>query len=324
MMSGQRPETARATARFSDQWRMIAIGQTKVTPLSLMMYGFDAWLDIQLGIPLWWDVNNRPPGLPEEKESPSVWQHQAGKLTVEVSSYPGAMLEAMTLAGWNAPVLVVSTMTKEITDVLRFSGQVAMTSHIPKLPPRIVEQQLIDAETGEQLTAKISDSGVASTKRPAVGYAIVQYWAVITTLEVEFGIDNAPWSTEMRERVLKELVLSNRMTDPPSLLLRVVATDPETGKSQSEIVQDRLDAVLGQIIFGVTLAKLTEDDSEDDSEDSQQQGDVYNEVSRSTTPVRVYSSQDSSVWVNLNVANQIVFKKEGSEKTMTLNLEVQT
>ena len=85
-------------------------------------------------------------------------------------------------------------------------------------------------------------------------------------------------------------------------------------------MQDRLDAVLGQIIVGWTLAKLTEDDSED----SQQQGDVYNEVSRSTTPVRVYSSQVSSVWVDFNVANQIVFKKAGSEKTMTLNLEVQT
>lgn len=303
------PIAATASVSTTPVLRLVAVGEPVVQPLIAQWFSIVPQIDRYNGWPLYWDASNRPPDAKSWVTHPAITQQKAGKLVVELSLAPGATLDAQPRQGWDVPVIAKASSTpRTLTEVLRLTGQVATTAHVPARPPRVLEHDVLDAERGTRLVPSISSAGVLWVPRPAVGYVVVEYEASMVTLEAEFGITTAPWTPETRERVLEDLVFTGKAENTPPLMIRVQVRDPETRKTQSEMVQANM-ALLGyQNYFGGS-----EGDQRDAAEDDTAGADelVYTETGRTVQRVRVQSSQDASVWVDVDVASQVVMQREG-------------
>lgn len=302
------PIAATASVSTTPVLRLVAVGEPVVQPLTVQWWGQVPWIDTHSGWPLWWPESERP-AKAKDWMRPAIHQKKAGKLVVELSLAPGATLDAQPRQGWDVPVIAKASSTpRTLTEVLRLTGQVATTAHVPASPPRVLEHDVLDAERGTRLVPSISSAGVLWVPRPAVGYVVVEYEASMVTLEAEFGITTAPWTPETRQRVLQDLVFAGKAEDTPPLMIRVQVRDPETRKTQSEMVQANM-ALLGlQNNFGGA-----EGDQRDAAEEDATGGDelVYTETGRTVQRVRVQSSQDASVWVDVDVASQVVMQRDG-------------
>jgi hypothetical protein len=295
--------------------RLVAVGEPKVEPLVVRWWGMVPWVDKHSGWPLYWAPEDKPANAKDFVQNPAVTQQAPGRLRVDVSLAPGATLDAQPRTGWDVPVKVVASEVKTLTEVLRITGQVATTAHVPHNAPRVVEHDVLDAERGTRLVPSVSGSGVLWLARPAVGYVVVAYEARLLTLEAEFGMTTAPWSPEARERVLGDLVFSGKSEDTPALMLRIEVRDPVTRKTQSEMVQANMVLTGVQNQFGGEVR-----DPQETEEDSAEV--VYTETGRTVQRVRVQSSQDASVWVDVDVASQVVMQRQGSSQRVVFNYTV--
>ena len=314
------PIAATASVSTTPVLRLVAVGEPVVQPLTVQWWGLVPWIDDHNGWPLWW--SDRPANA-KDWVRPAISQKKAGKLVVELSLAPGAQLDAQPRQGWDVPVIAKASSTlRTLTEVLRVQGQVATTAHVPARPPSVLEHDVLDAERGTRLVPSISSAGVLWLPRPAVGYVVVEYEARMVSLEAEFDIGTAPWTPETRQRVLRDLVFAGKAEDTPPLMIRVQVRDPKTRKTQSEMVQANM-ALLGlQNNFGGS-----DGDQRDAAEDDTAGADelVYTETGRTVQRVRVQSSQDASVWVDVDVASQVVMQRDGgSGQRVVFNYAVGT
>ncbi|MDP3926150.1 MAG: hypothetical protein U1E02_45065 [Hydrogenophaga sp.] len=301
--------------------RLVAVGEPVVQPLAVRWWGLVPWIDTHSGWPLWWPADEKPANAKDFVQNPAVTQQAPGRLRVDVSLAPGATLDAQPRTGWDVPVKVVASEVKTLTEVLRITGQVATTAHVPHTAPRVVEHDVLDAERGTRLVPSVSSSGVLWVARPAVGYVVVEYEARLLTLEAEFGMTTAPWSPEARQRVLSELVFAGQVQEPPALLLRLDVRDPVTRKTRSEMVQAAMALVGVQNNFGSVVGNQRDPVSGDSTEPDEL---VYAEIGRTVQAVRVESQQTPGVWVDVDVASRVVMQREGSSQLLVLNFEVPT
>lgn len=314
------PIAATASVSTTPVLRLVAVGEPVVQPLTVQWWGQVPWIDTHSGWPLWWPESERP-AKAKDWMRPAIHQKKAGKLVVELSLAPGATLDARPRQGWDVPVIAKASSTpRTLTEVLRLTGQVATTAHVPASPPRVLEHDVLDAERGTRLVPSISSAGVLWVPRPAVGYVVVEYEASMVTLEAEFGITTTPWTPETRQRVLQDLVFAGKAEDTPPLMIRVQVRDPKTRKTQSEMVQANM-ALLGlQNNFGGS-----DGDQRDATEDDTTGELVYTETWRTVQTVRVESEQTPGVWVDVDVASQVVMQREGgSGQRVVFNYAVGT
>lgn len=313
------PLGATASVSTTPVLRLVAVGEPVVQPLAVRWWGLVPWIDANNGWPLWWAPADKPANAKDFVNNPAVTQQAPGRLRVDVSLAPGALLDAQPRAGWDVPVKVVASEVKTLTEVLRISGQVATTAHVPLALPRVAEHDVLDAQRGTRLVPSVSAAGVVWVPRPAVGYVVVEYSAKVLTLEAEFSMTTAPWSPQTRERVLRELVFAKQVQDPPMLLLRLDVRDPKTRKAQSEMVQADMALVGVQHNFGGAPGDQRDPVADEGGEV------VYTETGRTVQRVRVQSQQDASVWVDVDVASQVVMQREGgSGQRVVFNYTVPT
>lgn len=325
-MTALTPVTATAVVSTTPVVRLMAVAKPTVVPMVVQHWGIRPWIDDRDGLPLYWSVDTQtlqPVSLqPVAAKASSVTQRSEGVFRVEVSLAPGVTLEATPRGGWNVPVVTLSTGVRQVREVVRLQGQVAMTAQVPMAAPVVSEHDVLDAQTGAVLVPSVSAAGVVWVARAGVGYVVVTYETTVVALIANFGIESSPWTNEVRERMLHELVFAGEVGEAPLLMLRIEARDPVTKKTQSEAVQESM--VLSCFVhqFGASPAGDKVDEV-DDSKDM-----VYMETSRKTKPVRVTSTSDPTLWVNVDVATQIVMAQEattgGQTKTLTLNFKAPT
>lgn len=339
------PIAATASVSTTPVLRLVAVGEPVVRPLAVQWWNQVPWIDRHNGWPLYWGADDRPANAKSWVTNPAVTQKMAGKLVVELSLAPGATLDAQPRQGWDVPVVAKASSTlRTLTEVLRVQGQVATTAHVPASTPRILEHDVLDAERGTRLVPSMSSSGILWLPRPAVGYVVVEYSARMVTLEAEFGITTAPWTAEIRERVLGALIFEKDGIDyakppaygfwllppddertlsdgTPMLMLKLDVRDPETRKTQSEIVASPMKLTGSQNYFGPPQGNQRDAPRDDAAEPDEL---VYTEIGRTVQQVRVESQQTPGVWVDVDVASQIVMSRDGGSQLMVLNFEVPT